>query len=174
LAPQARGRTKAVPEGIEKLVAAIDSKADVDIDSVSETISKLAQRLDRLEARQVDSKQDIDSVTSAISTITDRLEKIEADIDSGVASIARLEATSDIAADVEQIAESKSLRLPQAPLTQMALAKRLDRSDKAVERHRKRGRKISQAGAAISTRTASPGPGRRGTEGQPLRFSPAD
>jgi hypothetical protein len=39
------------------------------------------------------------------------------------------------------IAESESPLLPQDPLTQSALAKRLGCSDKAIEKHRKQGSK---------------------------------
>jgi len=46
-----QGRTKAVLEGIERLVAAIDSKFDIGIDSVSESISKLTERLEILESK---------------------------------------------------------------------------------------------------------------------------
>jgi hypothetical protein len=123
-----QGRTKAVLEGVQKLVAAIDSEADVDIDSVSETISRLTSRLEQLESGRVDSKHDID-IDSITQSISERLEKVEADIDSialtmtdlnvrvsdlegvgdigyAVTPLSELELLDDITTDVEQIAES--------------------------------------------------------------------
>jgi len=73
------GRTKAVLEGVQRLVAAIDSDTAFDIDSVAKTISKLTERLERLESERSDSRQDIDSLTQLISK---RLGKVEADIES--------------------------------------------------------------------------------------------
>lgn len=69
------GRTRAVLEGIKKLVSAIDSEATVDIDSVAVTISMLTQRLDKLEKQRphVSSNGDI-------ASISERLEKVETDI----------------------------------------------------------------------------------------------
>jgi len=77
-----QGRTKTVLEGIQKLITAIDSDTVIDIDSVSETISKLTERLDRLEIQPIDSKLDIDidSVNQVISKVSERLEKVESDM----------------------------------------------------------------------------------------------
>jgi hypothetical protein len=123
-----QGRTKTILEGVQKLVAAIDSEADVDIDSVSETISRLTSRLEQLESGRVDSKHDID-IDSITQSISERLEKVEADIDSialtmtdlnvrvsdlegvgdigyAVTPLSELELLDDITTDVEQIAES--------------------------------------------------------------------
>jgi hypothetical protein len=71
----------AVLEGVQRLVAAIDSEADIDIDSVTESLSKLTERLERLESSRSDSRQDID-ITSVTQSISERLEKVEADIES--------------------------------------------------------------------------------------------
>jgi hypothetical protein len=78
------GRTKAVLEGVQRLITAIDSDTAVDIDSVTKTLSNLSGRLERLESKKTDSDTaiDIDSVTNAISNLTERLEKVEADIES--------------------------------------------------------------------------------------------
>jgi hypothetical protein len=83
------GRTKAVLEGIEHLVAAIDSNADIDIASVSQLISKLTQRLERLESDRLDSRHDID-IASVTQLISERLEKVESDIESIALTIADL------------------------------------------------------------------------------------
>jgi hypothetical protein len=83
------GHTKAVLEGIERLVAAIDSELDIDIDSVLETISRLTERLEQLESEQSDSRHDID-IDSFLQPISERLEKIEIDIESIALTIADL------------------------------------------------------------------------------------
>ncbi len=76
-----KGRTKAVLEGVEKLIAGIDSELDIDIDSVRESLSKLTERLEQLESERSDSRQDID-IASVTQSISERLEKVEADIES--------------------------------------------------------------------------------------------
>lgn len=193
-----QGRTKAVLEGVQKLVAAIDSEADVDIDSVSETISRLTSRLEQLESGRVDIKYNID-IASVTQSISERLEKVEADIDSialtmtdlnvrvsdlegvgdigyAVTPLSELELLDDITTDAEQIAELTSSPQPPAPLTQSALAKRLGCSDKAIEKHRKQG---SKENFAAWSRERDPesiawtweGGGGRG---QPLRFFTVD
>ncbi len=108
-----QGRTKAVLEGIERLVAAIDIKADIDIDSVTNSISKLTERLDRLEAQPVDSSTDID-IDSVTNSISNRLERVEADIKSIALTItdlnvrvSDLEGAGDISFDIRPKAESK-------------------------------------------------------------------
>lgn len=83
------GRTKAVLDGIEHLVAAIDSDTDIDIASVSQLISKLTQRLERLESDHLDSRHDID-IDSVTQLISERLEKVETDIESIALTIADL------------------------------------------------------------------------------------
>ena len=75
------GRTKAVLKGIERLVIVIDGEAEIDIDSVAEMVSKLTERLERLESEQSDSKQDID-IANINVLISKRLEKVETDIES--------------------------------------------------------------------------------------------
>jgi hypothetical protein len=75
------GRTKAVLEGVQKLVIFIDSENDIDIDSVRDSLSKLTERLERLESEQSDSKQDID-IANINLLISERLEKVETDIES--------------------------------------------------------------------------------------------
>jgi hypothetical protein len=76
-----QGRTKAVLEGVQKLVIFIDSETDIDIDSVRDSLSKLTERLERLESEQSDSKQDID-IANITLLISERLEKVETDIES--------------------------------------------------------------------------------------------
>ena len=125
-----QGRTKAVLEGVQRLVAVIDSKTDIDIDSVTNSISKLSERLDRLESERRDSEADIDidSVTNSISSNTERLEKVENSINSisltiadlkvrvsdlegvddinlAITSLSELEQSGDINADSDVIAE---------------------------------------------------------------------
>jgi hypothetical protein len=123
-----QGRTKTILEGVQKLVAAIDSEADVDIDSVSETISRLTSRLEQLESDHVDSRHDID-IDSVTQSISERLEKLESDANAitltiqdlstrvsdlegvgdigyAVTPLSKLELLDDITTDVEQIAES--------------------------------------------------------------------
>jgi uncharacterized protein (UPF0335 family) len=206
-----QGRTKAVLEGIEKLVAAIDSELDIDIVSVTESLSKLTERLERLESERSDSRHDIDSMTQLIS---ERLEKVEADIESisltitdlnvrlsdlegvgdigyAVTPLSELELLDDISTDSETtaevgepgdivpdsspIAELEFPLLPQDPLTQSALAKRLGCSDKAIEKHRKQGSKeqfATWSGERDPNSIAWTWEG-SGGRGQPLRFVPA-
>jgi hypothetical protein len=75
------GRTKAILQGVQRLIGAIDSDTAVDIDSVAKTISNLTGRLERLESEQSDSRQDID-IASSTQSLSERLEKVEADIES--------------------------------------------------------------------------------------------
>jgi hypothetical protein len=79
-----QGRTKAILDGVQRLVTAIDSETDMDIDSVSQLISRLTERVDRLEAQTADSETDIDIASNAlaISHLTERLQKVESDINS--------------------------------------------------------------------------------------------
>jgi prefoldin subunit 5 len=207
-----KGRTKAVLEGVEKLIAGIDSEVDIDIDSMSESLSKLTERLEQLESERSDSRQDID-IARVTQSISKRLEKVEADIESialtitdlnvrlsdlegvgdigyAVTPLSELELLDDISTDSETtaevgeqvdivadssaIAESESPLLPQDPLTQSALAKRLGCSDKAIEKHRKQSSKENFA-AWSSDRDPDgiawtwQGIGGRG---QPLQFMP--
>ncbi len=109
------GRTKAVLEGIEKLVAAIDSETDIDIDNVAVMISKLSQRLDRVEAQQSRVDSDVDS-----SSIAERLEKVESDIESIALTmtdlnvrVSDLEGVGDIGYAVKAISELEALDIEQ-------------------------------------------------------------
>lgn len=86
-----QGRTRAVIEGIERLVAAIDSGTDIDIDSVSESLSRLSERLDRLEAGLDDSKNAF-AIASAIQQISKRLGKLESDVGAIALTIQELSA----------------------------------------------------------------------------------
>jgi archaellum component FlaC len=113
-----QGRTKAVLEGIQKVITAIDSTTVIDIDSVSETISKLTERLDRLEARPTDRKLDIDidSVIQMISGVSERLEKVESDLTAIALTIqdlstrvSEVEGVGDIGYAVTSISELETL-----------------------------------------------------------------
>ena len=207
------GRTKAVLEGVQRLIAAIDSDTSVDIDSVTESLAKLTERLEKLESERSDSRQDID-IASITQSLSERLKKVEADIESialtitdlnvrlsdlegvgdigyAVTSLSELELLDDISTDSETTAEvgeqvdivgdSSPIAklefplLPQDPLTQSALAKRLGCSDKAIEKHRKQGSKEQFAiwsGARDPNSIAWTWEG-SGGRGQPLRFVPA-
>ncbi|MCA1992418.1 MAG: DUF4349 domain-containing protein [Coleofasciculus sp. S288] len=81
------GRTRAVLEGIKKLVAAIDSETTLDIDSVATAISTLTQRLDKLEKQR-----SYASNTDDIGSISTRLQKVETDIESIQSTMADLTA----------------------------------------------------------------------------------
>jgi hypothetical protein len=208
-----QGRTKAVLEGVEKLVAAIDSEIDIDIDSIANSLSKLTERLEKLESERSDSRQDID-IASISQSLSERLEKVEADIESialtitdlnvrlsdlegvgdigyAVTPLSELELLDDISTDSETtaevgepgdivpdsspIAELEFPLLPQGPLTQSALAKRLGCSDKAIEKHRKQGSKeqfATWSGERDPDGIAWTWEG-LGGRGQPLRFVPA-
>jgi hypothetical protein len=207
-----QGRTKAVLEGVKKLVIFIDSETDIDIDSVRDSLSKLTKRMERLESEQSDSQQDID-IANINVLISERLEKVETDIESlaltitdlnvrlsdlegvgdigyAVTPLSELELLDDISTDSETtadvgeqvdivadssaIAESESPLLPQDPLTQSALAKRLGCSDKAIEKHRKQGSKeqfATWSGERDPDGIAWTWQG-RGGRGQPLQFMP--
>jgi chromosome segregation ATPase len=113
-----QGRSKAVLEGIQKLITAIDSNTVIDIDSISETISKLTERLDRLEARPTESRPDIDidSVTQMISGVSQRLEKVESDLTAIALTIqdlstrvSSLEGVGDIGYAVTPLSELEAL-----------------------------------------------------------------
>ncbi len=138
-----QGRTKAVREGIQKLITAIDSDTVIDVDSVLETISKLTERLDRLEAQPSDSRSgiDIDSVTQAIPTASERLGKVEndlaaialtiqdlstrvsevegvGDIGYAVNSISKLETLFDSRSDIEMTTDLEDIGSDIAPVTE--------------------------------------------------------
>lgn len=190
------GRTKAVLQGVQRLIAAIDSDTAIDIDSFAETISNLTGRLERLESEQTDSKQDID-VASITQPLSERLKKVEADIESLALTLADLnvrlsdlEGVGDVSTDTETtadvgqqgdiaddsglIAKSESSLLPVSPLNQSTLAKRLGCSDKTIEKHRKQGSKEQFAAWSRDRDPAGiawtwKGQGGRG---QPLWFSP--
>jgi archaellum component FlaC len=113
-----QGRTKTVLEGIQKVITAIDSTTVIDIDSVSETISKLTERVDRLEARPTDSRLDIDidSATQMISGVSERLEKVETDLTAIALTIqdlstrvSSLEGVGDIGYAVTPLSELEAL-----------------------------------------------------------------
>ena len=79
-----QGRTKAVLEGVTKLIATLDNGTDIEIESMSEAISRLTERLDKMESEQ-DSEGtavDIAEMTLAISHFTERLERVESDVNS--------------------------------------------------------------------------------------------
>jgi len=175
-----QGRTKAVLEGVEKLVIVIDSETDIDIDSVRASIAKLTERLERLESEQSDSRQDID-IGNITLLISDRLEKVETDIELLALTITDLNVRlsdvgepGDIANDSGVIAKPESSPLPVAPLNQSTLAKRLGCSDKAIEKHRKQG---SKENFAAWSRERDPNGitwtwEGQGGRGQPLQFMP--
>ena len=113
-----QGRTKAVLEGIQKVITAIDSTTVIDIDSVSESISKLTERLDRLEIQPIDSNPDIDidSVIQMISGVSERLEKVESDLAAIALTIqdlstrvSSLEGVGDIGYAVTPLSELEAL-----------------------------------------------------------------
>ena len=142
-----QGRTKTVLEGIQKLITAIDNDTVIDIDSVSNTISNLTQRLDRLEARPTDIKLDIDidSATQMISGVSERLEKVESDLTAialtiqdlstrvsslegvgdigyAVTPLSELEALFDSRSDIEMTAESEDIDSDIASIAQPLFA----------------------------------------------------
>jgi hypothetical protein len=123
-----------VLEGIQKLITAIDSDTVIDIDSISETISKLTERLDRLEIQPTESRLDIDidSATQTRSGVSERLEKVESDLTAialtiqdlstrvsslegvgdigyAVTPLSELEALFDSRSDIEMTAESEDI-----------------------------------------------------------------
>ena len=109
------GRTKAVLEGVQRLIAAIDSDTVVDIDNVSATVSKLTQRLERVESERSDGRQDID-IASITQLISEHLEKVEADIESIALTItdlnvrlSDLEGVGDIGYAVTPLSEPEPL-----------------------------------------------------------------
>ena len=180
-----QGRTKAVLEGVEKLISAIDSETDIDIDiaSISQSIS---ERLEKVETN-------IESIALTITDLNVRLSDLEGvgDIGYAVTPLSKLELLDDISTDSETtaevgesgdivadssaIAKSESPLLPQDPLTQSALAKRLGCSDKAIEKHRKQGSKeqfATWSGERDPDGLAWTWEG-SGGRGQPLRFVPA-
>ncbi|HEY9670464.1 MAG TPA: hypothetical protein V6D11_03400 [Waterburya sp.] len=112
------GRTKAVLEGVVKLVAAIDSEEAIDIDSVSDAISQLTSRLERLESQKDsdDPSIDIAQMTLSISDLTERMEKVESDIHSIALTLtdlnvrlADIEGVGDIGYAVSSISALESL-----------------------------------------------------------------
>jgi len=113
-----QGRTKVVLEGIQKVITAIDSTTVIDINSVSESISKLTERLDRLEIQPIDSNPDIDidRVIQMISGVSERLEKVESDLTAIALTIqdlntrvSSLEGVGDIGYAVTPLSELEAL-----------------------------------------------------------------
>jgi len=107
-----QGCTKAVLEGVEKLVIVIDSETDIDIDSVRDSLSKLTERLERLESKQSDSKQNID-IANINLLISERLEKVETDIESLALTIIDLNIRLS---DVEGVGDSSYVVTPLSEL----------------------------------------------------------
>jgi hypothetical protein len=112
------GRTKAVLEGVAKLAAAIDSEEAIDIDSVSDAISHLTSRLERLESQKDSDGPSIDiaQMTVSISDLRERMEKVESDIHSIALTLtdlnvrlADIEGIGDIGYDVSSISALESL-----------------------------------------------------------------
>lgn len=101
------GHTKVVLEGIERLVAAIDSELDIDIDRMFETISRLTERLEQLESEQNDSRHDLD-IDSFLQPISERLEKIEIDIESIALTMADLNVRLSKLEGVDNIGDTVS------------------------------------------------------------------
>lgn len=181
------GRTKAVLEGIKKLVSAIDSEAAVDIDSVATAISALTQRLDKLEKQrpQLDNngditsiserlekvETDISSIQSAMSDLTARVSGVEgvgyigntvtpttelvsSDIEATAQPLEPTDTSSDIEANKEsdhaalalgseqtpEVAALNKPVVPNVPLTQTALAKRLGVSNHVIQKRKQYGR----------------------------------
>ncbi|HEY9612021.1 hypothetical protein [Allocoleopsis sp.] len=79
-----QGRTQAVLEGVTKLIANIERGSDSETESVSEAISRLTERLDRIESEQdgEGTAVDIAEMSLAISHFTERLERVESDVNS--------------------------------------------------------------------------------------------
>jgi archaellum component FlaC len=103
-----QGRTKAVLERIEKLVAAIDSETDIDIDSVSQLISKLTERLERLESDRLEKlESDVSAIALTIQDLSTRVSGLEGagDIGYAVTPISELEAPTDISPDINETAK---------------------------------------------------------------------
>jgi uncharacterized coiled-coil protein SlyX len=113
-----QGRTKAILDGVQRLVTAIDSETDMDIDNVSQLISRLTERVDKLEAQTADSETDIDIASNAlaISHLTERLQKMESDINSIAVVLSDLsvrvsdmEGVGDVGYATNRIAELEAL-----------------------------------------------------------------
>jgi hypothetical protein len=103
-----QGRTKAVLERIEKLVAAIDSETDIDIDSVSQLISKLTERLERLESERLEKlESDVGAIAQTIQDLSTRVSDLEGagDIGYAVTPISEWEAPTDISPDINETAK---------------------------------------------------------------------
>jgi len=128
-----QGRTKAVLEGIQKVITAIDSTTVIDIDSVSDSISKLTERLDRLEIQPIDSNPDIDidRVIQMRSGVSERLEKVESDLTAIALTIqdlstrvSSLEGVGDIGYAVTPISELETLFDSRSDIEMTALIRR--------------------------------------------------
>jgi hypothetical protein len=136
-----QGRTKAILDGVQRLVTAIDSETVMDIDSVSQLISRVTERVDRLEAQTADSETDIDIASNAlaISHLSDRLQKMESDINSIAillsdlsVRLSDLEGVGDVGYATNRIAELEAL--DDIELSSEATAERLDQDDISVDR----------------------------------------
>lgn len=136
-----QGRTKAILDGLQRLVRAIDSETDMDIDNVSELISRLAERVDSLEAQTGASENDIDIASNAlaISDLTERLQKVESDINSIAVvlsdlnvRLSDLEGVGDVGYATNRIAELEAL--DDIEFDNEATAERLAQNDVSVDR----------------------------------------
>jgi hypothetical protein len=141
----------------------------IHLHTVLDELARLSQRMDALEESISTAPREVQSTVPVSSSESSSTVPIEA------ISTAPLEKTA-LVGTAHNEAASTVLPVPPAPLTQSALAKRLGRSDKAIEKHRKGG---SQENFAIWSRDLDPdgiawtweGSGGRG---KPLRFVPLD
>lgn len=146
-----RGHTSVILQGLEELIAAVESRADIAPPQFA--IDSLIQRLEALE--QGDSGGD----SEAIANLTERLEKVESAIESIAMTLAgfqeRLVPSEPIGADSEAddesiavpeqtVPEGKPIGLPdpfpEEGLSTAALGKLLGVTPQLVSRIRKAGR----------------------------------
>ena len=108
-----QGRTKAVIERSQKVITAIDSETVIDIDSVSETLSKVTEWQGKMEL-------DMAAITLTIQDLITRVTELEEvrDINSDNASISKVEAPFDSRSDIEMTADLEDIGSDNALVTE--------------------------------------------------------
>jgi hypothetical protein len=109
-----QGRTKAVIERSQKIITAIDSETVIDIDSVSDTLSKVTEWQGKMEL-------DMAAIALTIQDLITRVTELEEvrDINSDNASISKVEASFDSHSDIEMTADLEDIGSDSAPVTEV-------------------------------------------------------
>jgi len=156
--------------GVKYPVRLLDTAPlSIHLHTVLDELARLSQRIDAMEDAIGAVPQEV------LNTVLDTHPDPSSTVSLEVLSTAPL-VKGVTAGEAQHEAPSTAPPLQSAPLTQMALAKRLGCSDKAIEKHRKQG---SKENFAAWSRDRDPEGkawtwGDGGGRGKPLRFVPLD